>query len=160
MNEKDYIGMRGETVFAFLIGKRCNKRFWFVAEFLGGKAETKDFSVALIGASCGEATFFVQVKATTKGYSGKGASRKLRASVTRADVRKLKLVTGPAFVAGIDVSRECGFLMAVTKNMPDKGISGIPCKHAINCTLIPRLWDEVEAYWSKRNMVAEKSLFE
>jgi hypothetical protein len=159
MNEKDYIGMRGETVFSFLVGKRCNKRFWFTVQFLGGKAETKDFTVTLIEPSCGEATFFVQVKATTKGYSGKGARRRLRASVTKADVRKLKLVTGPAFVAGIDVDLECGFLLAITKDTPDKGIAGIPCRHAIDCTLIPKLWSEVEAYWLNRNMLAAKSFF-
>jgi hypothetical protein len=159
MNEKDYIGMRGETVFSFLIGKRCKKRFWFTAKSLGEKAETKDFSVTLIRPSCGEATFFVQVKATTKGYTGKGPSRKLRAAVTREDVQKLKLVTGPAYVAGIDIQSECGFLVAITKDTSDKAISGIPCRHAINCTLIPKLWKEVETYWSPRNMLAQNSQF-
>jgi hypothetical protein len=159
MNEKDRIGKRGETVFAFLIGKRCLGRFWFDTGFLGDKAETKDYTVYLIDPGCGEATLFVQVKATTKGYRGKGAKRKLRVRVTEADVKKLKRVTGPAYVAGIDVEAEVGFLLAITRNSRNRTINGIPCTNPIDCTLIPQLWREVEAYWTKRNMTATKSLF-
>jgi hypothetical protein len=158
MNEKDFIGKRGETIFAFLIGKKCSGRFWFHCDFLGDKAETKDFVVYLINPACGEATFFVQVKATSKGYSGKGRTRKLRANVTRGDVTKLKRVTGPAYIAGIDVETEEGYLVAVTKRSRTQ-YSGIPCKHKINCALIEKLWKEIETYWGNRNMTAAKSLF-
>jgi hypothetical protein len=109
MDEKDYIEKRGETIFAFLIGKRCDGAFWFLGEFIDGKAETKDFTVYLIEPSCGEATFFVQVKATAQGYRGKGANRKLNVKVAKEDVAKLKRVTGPAYVAGIDIDLEVGF---------------------------------------------------
>ena len=158
MNERDYIGKRGETIFAFLSGKKCNGRFWLHCDFLGDKAETKDFTVHLIEPGCGEATFFVQVKATTKGYTGKGAKRKLKVSLSKQDVAKLKRVTGPAFVAGIDIELEDGFLLAITKNTGDK-LSGIPCTHQIDCGLIQEIWTEVEKYWAKRNMLAKKSLF-
>jgi hypothetical protein len=158
MNEKDYIGKRGETIFAFLIGKQCNGRFWFHADFLGDKAETKDYTVLLINPSCGEATFFVQVKATTRGYSGKGAKRKLKANVSKKDVEKLKRVTGPAFVAGIDIELEAGFLIAITQATAGK-ISGIPCTHRIDCNMIPNLWKEIETYWLNRNMTAQQSMF-
>jgi hypothetical protein len=50
MDEQDSIGKRGETVFAFLIGKRCNGEFWFLEEFIDGKAATKDYTVYL---ACG-----------------------------------------------------------------------------------------------------------
>jgi hypothetical protein len=158
MNEKDYIGKRGETIFAFLIGKKCDDRFWFHTDFLGDKAETKDFIVNLIEPSCIEATFFAQVKATTKGYSGRGANRKLKVNVSKKDVKKLKAVTGPAFVVGIDVELEVGFLLAITEDTGDR-LSGLPCTHTIDCTLIQRLWKEVEQYWVQRNMLAKKSLF-
>lgn len=157
MNERDFIGKRGETIFAFLIGKKCNGQFWFHCDFLGDKAETKDFIVYLINPTGGEATFFVQVKATSKGYSGKGRTRKLKANVTKSDVQKLKRVTGPAFIAGIDVEAEEGYLVAVTKRSRTR-YSGIPCTHKIDCTLIEKLWKSVEDYWVKRNMTAEKSL--
>jgi hypothetical protein len=158
MHARDYIGRRGETIFAFLIGRKGSDRFWFHCEFLGEKAETKDFTVYLIEPSCGEATLFVQVKATSKGYTGTGANRKLKVNVSKKDVAKLKRVTGPAFVAGIDVELECGFLLAVTEKTGDR-ITGVPCRHPIDCTLIEQLWKEVEGYWAKRNMVARKSLF-
>jgi len=158
MNEKDFIGKRGETIFAFLIGKKCNGRFWFHCDFLGDKAETKDFVVYLIKPACTEATFFVQVKATSKGYTGKGKSRKLKANVSKKDVKKLQGVTGPAYIVGIDVETEEGYLVAVTKKSRSH-YSGIPCKHKIDCALIEKLWKDIEAYWVNRNMTATKSLF-
>jgi hypothetical protein len=159
MNMKDRIGKRGETVFAFLIGKKCDGRFWFDCAFLGDKTETKDFIVYLIDPDCGEATLFVQVKATTMGYMGRGVKRKLNVKVTKADVAKLKRVTGPTYVAGIDVDLEVGFLLAVTKSTRTRTISGIPCHHPIDCSLIPQLWREAETYWAGRNMQASQSLF-
>jgi hypothetical protein len=157
MNQRDYIGKRGETIFAFLIGKKCKGRFWFHCDFLGDKAETKDFTVYCIEPSCTEATFFVQVKATSKGYVGKGKKRKLKTNVSEKDVRKLKRVTGPTFIAGVDIDAEVGCLVSVTKRSPKK-YSGMPCTHKIDCTLIEKLWKEVEQYWLRRNMLAEKSL--
>src|SRR5436309_3204592 len=120
MNQRDYIGKRGETIFAYLITKKCKGRFWFHCEFLGDKAETKDFTVSCIEPSCGEATFFVQVKATSKGYTGKGRKRKLKVNVSEKDVKKLKRVTGPAFIAGIDIEAEEGYLVSVTQRSPKK----------------------------------------
>ena len=158
MSERDYIGRRGEIIFAFLIGKKCDGRFWFHATFAGEKAETKDFIVNLIDPSCGEATFFAQVKATSRGYSGKGAARKLRVRVTKKDIKKLKRVNGPAFVIGIDVEQETGYLVAITQKTGDR-LSGLPCTHRIECGLIERLWKEIDGYWAKRNMLARKSLF-
>jgi hypothetical protein len=157
MNERDYIGKRGETLLDYLIGKRCDGRFWFTCQYAGEKAEAKDFTVSCVNPSCYEATFFVQVKATTRGYTGKGKSRKLRASVSAKDVKRLKNLTGPAFIAGIDVENEEGYLVSVTKNSPAK-YSGIPCTHKIDCPLIKKLWKRVEQYWVKRNMAARKSL--
>lgn len=158
MSEKDYIGMRGEIIFEYLIGKKCSGRFWFHATFAGEKAETKDYIVSLIKPSTGDATFFAQVKATTKGYSGKGAARKLRAKVTKKDMAKLKKVNGPAYVIGIDVEEEVGYLVAVTKNS-GKSLSAIPTSYRIECGLIEKLWQEIDGYWSERNMLANKSLF-
>jgi hypothetical protein len=127
------------------VGKKCNGRFWFHCDFLGDKAETKDFTVYCIEPSCGEATFFVQVKATSKGCVGKGRGKKLKAKVTEQDVKKLKSVTGPAFIAGIDIEAEEGYLVAVTRRSPKK-YSGIPCRHKIDCALIEKVWAEVEQY--------------
>jgi hypothetical protein len=158
MNLKDYIGKRVEVVFAYLIGKKCNGRFWFHCDFLGDKAESKDFTVTLIDAPSGEATFFVQVKATTTGYSGTGANRKLKVKVSKKDIKKLKRVTGPAYVVGIDIDLEVGFLVAFT-DATGESLSAVPCTHRIDCNLIRKLWREVEQYWAQRNMLPQQSLF-
>jgi hypothetical protein len=158
MDIKDYIGERGEIIFAYLITKWCDGEPWFQAQFSGAKAETKDYAVSLIDPTSKDATFFVQVKATTKGYSGKGANRKLRLKVNKKDVEKLKKAPGPAFVVGIDIHLECGFIMAVTEQTVG-GFWGIPVTHPLDCTTIPDLWREVDAYWAKRNMLAKKSMF-
>jgi hypothetical protein len=158
MNQRDYIGKRGETIFAFLIGKKCSGRFWFHCDFLGDKAEAKDFIVYLINPTRPEATFFVQVKATSQGYSGKGRSRKLKVNVGKKDVKKLKGVTGPAYIVGVDVETEEGYLVAITKKSKAR-YSGISCRHKIDCALIERLWQEVDDYWAKRDMTATKSRF-
>jgi len=155
--ENNFTGKRGETVFAFLIGKKCNGRFWFYTEFLDGKAEAKDFTVYCIEPACYEATFFAQVKATSRGYTGKGKNRKLRVNVSEKDVQRLKRLTGPAFIVGIDVESEEGYLVPVTKHSRRK-YSGIPCRHKIDCTLIQQLWQSVESYWAQRDMAATKSL--
>ena len=75
MSLKDLIGSRGEEVFAYLIGDWCFRRFWFKATFLGDKAEALDHIVTLINPSSFGAYFYVQVKATTRGYRGTGAQR-------------------------------------------------------------------------------------
>jgi hypothetical protein len=114
MGEKDYIGKRGELIFGVLIMQKCAGRYWFDPEYLGGKVETKDFTVTLIKPDCGQGTFFVQVKATSKGYKGTGKKRRLKVNVTKAEVLKLKQVPGPAFVAGVDVETETGFMHPIT----------------------------------------------
>jgi hypothetical protein len=158
MDDRDFIGERGEAIFRFLIGKKCNGRYWFSLKFLGDKAETKDFAVYLKDPACGEATFFVQVKATTLGYTGKGAKRKLRVNVAKEDLLKLKKVNGPAFIAAIDVDGEVGFMHAITKHTMNRNLAGISCQFPINCRLIAQLWQNVEEYWTQRNMLAERSM--
>jgi hypothetical protein len=159
MNLLDYIGERGEALFPALITKWCDGEPWFTqVVFLGGKAETKDFMVNLIAPTCGDATFYVQVKATTTGYSGKGASRKLKVKVDKATVEKLKETPGPAFVVGIDIDKESGFIAGITS--ATKGaISGIPIRHPLNCRAIRKLWNEVNDYWNKKKMLPASSKF-
>jgi len=78
--------------------------------------------------------------------------------VTKEDVLKLKKVTGPAFIAAIDVDGETGFMYPITKRTRNRQLSGIPCRFPINCRLIMRLWANVEEYWTERNMLAERSM--
>src|SRR5262249_22511339 len=124
----------------------------------GDKQEAKDFVVNLIGASV-DACFYVQVKATLKGYVGSGPARKLRVKVSKRDVEKLKKAPGPAFVVGIDVASDRrGYVMAITETHT-KGISGVPTKHPLNCRTLKALWKEVDDHWKSRQMTLRSSRF-
>ncbi len=159
MDKRDYIGERGEILFTASITKWCDGEPWFTGvQFLGAKAEAKDFMVSLIGPTAGDATFFVQVKATTTGYSGSGATRKLRVRVGKQAVQKLKAVPGPAYVVGVDVTAEVAFLLPITSATAGP-ISGIPTKHKLTCRTLKALWREVDAYWSARRMLPTTSSF-
>lgn len=158
MDINDYIGKRGEIIFRMLITRWCNGEPWFDDVFLGEKAETKDFMVTLIEPTSGDAPCYVQVKATTAGYSGKGNKKKLRVKVSLADVNKLKTSPGPAYVVGIDIKKECGFLVPITQTTT-KAISGISTRDRINCRLIKKLWHEVNDYWNARKMLPPTSQF-
>src|SRR4051794_21254682 len=110
MNVKDYVGKRGEILFCALITRWCDGEQWFDPLFLGDKAETRDFIVHLIGPSTVAAAFHVQVKSPQQGYTGTGAKRRLNVKVSKEDVDRLKRSSAPAYVVGIDIVKECGFL--------------------------------------------------
>jgi hypothetical protein len=158
MNIKDYIGKRGEVIFPMLITKWCDGKPWFDVVFLGEKAEAKDFLANLVVPESGDAHFFVQVKATRSGYTGTGADEKLNVKVTKADAAKLKKVPAPTYVVGIDIVKECGFIIAITDETTGS-ISGITTRSRINCQVIKALWREVDAYWKARKMLATTSRF-
>ncbi len=158
MDRRDYIGKRGEDVFAFLIGRLCRGRFWFVADFRGDKAETSDFTVRLIRPPVADAKFVVQVKATTQGYRGTGVNRKLAVQVSKDEVIKLKLTSSPAYVVGVDAVREKAYIVPITSRTPDLSISGISCRHPLGCNVYPALWKDVVTYWSSRDMSRQDSL--
>jgi hypothetical protein len=158
VNINDYVGERGEILFASLITKWCYGKPWFAeVTFLGAKAEARDFSVSLIEPTSGIATLYVQVKATTRGYSGTGSKKKLKVKVEKKDVEKLKTVPGPAFVVGIDIKNEAGFILGITHK--SKSISGVPVSNKLNCRAIKKLWHEVNAYWQVRDMTSTASQF-
>jgi hypothetical protein len=136
----------------------CGGEPWFDVVYLGEKAEAKDFMVNLIEPTSGDANFYVQVKSTKQGYSGKGASRKLKADVDKEDIEKLKKVPAPTFVVGIEIIGECGFIVAITQATTG-AIWGIPTKHRINCHLIKSLWKEIDDYWNAKKMIATTSKF-
>jgi hypothetical protein len=78
-------------------------------------------------------------------------------NVSEKDVQRLKRLTGPAFIVGIDVESEEGYLVPVTKRSRRK-YTGIPCTHKIDCALIQQLWRSIEQYWVQQDMAAKKSL--
>jgi hypothetical protein len=159
MNIKDYIGKRGETIFRMLITKWCGGEPWFDDVFQGEKAEIIDFVVQLIEPTATAAVFYVQVKATGKGYSGIGANKKLNVKVSKKAVSRLKNCAGPAFVVGIDIEKDCGFLLPITTATAVATITGIPTRHRIDCRVIKRLWKEVDDFWKNKSMLPRTSTF-
>lgn len=148
MTDEDLIGMRGEALFTVLIMRFCG-RHWFLSRFLGDKAEAKDNVVELIGPANNEASFYVQIKSTTLGYHRNG---NLKAKVSRNDVRKLKTLNRPVFIAGMDVEGGKGYLVPITQ-ASDKGFSSVPTTHPIDCPTIIRLWHALDDYWKAMNLL-------
>jgi hypothetical protein len=156
MNLKDYIGKRGEKIFSVLITKWCDGRPWFDELFLGEKAEAKDFLVNLIEPSSGDASCYIQVKATNEGYTGQGRKRKLKVGLSKEDVEKLKAVHARTYVVGIDIQKERGYILAIT-SATKRGFSRLPTKHPLNCKTIKALWNEVDDYWKSMKAMLPSS---
>lgn len=82
----------------------------FRPRFLGDKFPTFDYLVEVVDrpAFC----FFVQVKATTLGYTTH--DRRLRVQVTQDDIDRMVACPAPTYVVGIDVKEEkTGYLLSV-----------------------------------------------
>lgn len=148
MNIRDWVGARGEYIFAVIITDWCDGRFWFDGNFLGAKHPVKDFIVDLVDPKASShAMFFVQVKSTRSNYRGSGASRKLSIRISKRDVLRLQGMAGPAYVVGIDIGSKQGFIKAITPGMTT-GFSGIPTVHVLDCPGLIALWHEVDVYWA------------
>lgn len=147
MASRDRIGNHGEFVFQALISRRCRKRFYFHPIHMGEKHPTTDMVVELVNAPGILSVFYVQVKATSLGYTGTGNDERLRVEIGAEDIERLKRFPGPTYVAGIDIRIGRGYLAGIVSNR-DGGIHGLPTHHPIDCQRIPRLWTEVEAYWN------------
>ena len=125
----------------------CYNRFFFHPVHMGEKHPTTDMIVELFDPANIRSVFYVQVKSTTMGYSGTGASRRLVVRITQADVEKLKKYPGPAYVAGMDVASRRGYIAAIVSGLTG-AIGGLPTRHPIDCRTIRALWAEVDAYWN------------
>ncbi len=155
----DDIGDRGQWLFCLFMTQICPGRSepYFRTTPLGDKYPTFDYLVELVGS---EAAYFflVQVKSTRQGYRKGSGTRRLRVNVDREDVRRMVASPIPAYVVGIDEPREVGYLLSM--NEPRQaGLGGLPAKHALDCGNLQRLWQEVQNFWTSRNMVLAGSHF-
>lgn len=154
----DDIGDRGEALFKLLITEPGLNRDepYFRPRFLGEKNRTYDFLVELVGKN--EYLFFVQVKSTRRGYREGSSGRQLKVTVNRDDVRRMIASPIPAYVVGIDEPQKVGYLLSM--NEPRRtGLSGLPTRHHLDCANLPRLWDEIEKFWTIRKKVLADSYF-
>jgi hypothetical protein len=155
----DYIGDRGQSLAHARLTEIAPNSLspFFLAHFLGDKCPTFDFLVELVGAGRWRPFFFVQVKATRKGYT-KGPPPRLKVSVSAEDVREMVLHPAPTYVVGVDEPGEKAYVIAVFGNM--KGpISSLSTRHPLNRPNLQLLWDEVQGYWNSHKRGRKKSRF-
>ena len=123
---------------------------------MGEKARTLDYLVELVDAGGHAPFFFVQVKAARKGYTRR--DRRLRVEMAGADVRRTRLIPAPTYLIGIDEPGEVGYIVPILEGMRDD-ISSIPTTYPLDPTNLLRLYDEVEGFWSSRDMARRSSVF-
>lgn len=152
---REDIGERGEWLFRLLMTELCGRSDpFFRPRFLGDKYPTFDFIVEVVDQP--SYFFFVQVKATTLGYTTKG--NRLRIQVSQDDINRMVACPAPAYVVGIDATQiNVGFLLSA--NEPRDNVASLTTRHKIDCGVLKRLRDEVVAFWSSRNMVLTGSSF-
>jgi hypothetical protein len=152
---KDDIGERGQWLFCRLVTELCGRDSpYFRPRFLGDKHPTFDYLVEVVDHPA--YYFFVQVKATTLGYTKEPV--RLKVQVPQEDINRMVACPAPVYVVGVDVlSDDAGFLLSV--NEPRAHVSSLTTVFRITCDTLRLLRDEVHAYWSSRDMVLANSLF-
>jgi hypothetical protein len=161
MGITDVIGGRGEAIAFARLARVCRPDAdlpYFWPHYLGEKCETFDFLVELVGA--GEMTpfFFVQVKATRKGFSTAQSPPRLRVEVAEKDIRRMVAFPAPTYVVGVHEGEERAFVVSVHGDMAET-IPSITTAHELTCDTLRRLRDEVRAFWQGRDMSRSASSF-
>lgn len=156
----DDIGGRGQAICYMLLTQFCGQsQPRFRPYFLGEKFPALDYLVELVGASDVTSFFFVQVRATTLGYTkGKEGSRRLKIRVDRGDMQRLIRYPTPTYIVGIDERDERGYLLSVQHDSPAQ-IASLPTTFLLDCQTLALLWDEVSAFWMQRDMRLLNSRF-
>ena len=129
---------------------------YFRPRLLGEKARTLDFLVELVCPGDRAPFFFAQVKTTRKGYTKK--DRRLKVEMSGVDVRRACLVPAPTYLFGIDERLETAYIVPIVAGMVGD-ISSIPTIYPLDCKNLARLHDEVEQFWSSRDMRMSSSVF-
>jgi hypothetical protein len=152
---REDIGERGQWLFCSLLTELCGRNDpFFRPRFLGDKYPTFDYIVEVVDNPA--YFFFVQVKATTQGYTAQ--EHRLKIQVDQEDIDRMVACPAPAYVVGMDVTTAGqGFLLSV--NEPRDHVASLTTRFRIDCALLAQLRDEVIAFWSSRNMVLAGSRF-
>src|SRR5438270_9685356 len=154
---RDYIGKRGERIFEVLILDPCGRQNpFFDPVYLGDKFPTLDYYVELVGAGA-RYYFLVQIKSTREGYRALGGRRRLRVELNQKDIDRMVAFPAPTYAVGIDEGARRGYILSV--NAARRGISTFPTKFPLSCANLRRLWNEVNTFWSRRDMALTGSYF-
>lgn len=152
---REDIGERGQWLFCHLMTELCGRDDpYFRPRFLGDKYPTFDYIVEVVDRP--SYFFFVQVKATTQGYTKQW--NRLQVQIPQEDVDRMVACPAPTYVVGMDVTAAgSGFLLSV--NEPRDRVASLTTRFKIDCHLLRLLRDEVVAFWSNRDMVLGGSRF-
>lgn len=157
MAARDDIGSRGEYLFSARIMNFCGQPLpYFRPRFLGAKAQTLDFLVELVGTGERTLFFFAQVKATRRPLTRK--DRRLRVEIAADEVRRAAQVPAPTYLIGVDEQAEEAYIVPILDGMT-RALPSIPTTFPLDCTNLPRLYAEVEQFWSSRDMRRRASVF-
>jgi hypothetical protein len=155
----DFIGGRGEAIAYMWLSqlRRGDDVPYFWPHYLGEKCETFDFLVELVDAGEQTPFFFVQVKATRRGYTRHTPPR-LSVKVADKDVRRMSTFPAPTYVVGVHENEERAFLISVHGAMRD-AMSSISTEHELTGETLSHLFEEVRASWQGRDMTRPASRF-
>jgi hypothetical protein len=153
----DIIGQRGEAIaYVLLTRVHPTRGQLFRPQFLGDKWPFVDYLVALEDAGPLTPFFFVQVKATRKGYTAK--ERRLKVGVPQGHVRGLASYPAPTYIVGVDEVRETGYIVSANgENL--SSLSSLITAFPINAIQQDSLWAEVRAYWDASTLPRLTSTF-
>jgi hypothetical protein len=153
----DDIGSRGESMCFLQLSALWGRDVpVFRPRRFGEKHPTFDFLVEVFDRP--EFFFFVQVKATTQGYTADPL--RLKVQVPQGDVDRMVACPAPTYVVGMDVTGAAlgvGFLRSV--NEPRGHVASLPTTFRIDRGLLEQLRDEVVGYWTGRAAILRGSRF-
>jgi hypothetical protein len=153
--DREIIGERGQCLFVLIMTELCGRSEpVFFPRFLGDKYPTFDYIVHLIDRP--EYYFFVQVKATTQGYTA-GPPERLKVQVSQIDIDRMVACPAPSYIVGMDMNEGVGFLLSVNETRDH--VASLTTSFKIDCNVLRTLADEVSKFWSSRDMILTGSQF-
>jgi hypothetical protein len=158
MAVRDALGERGESIVRVLLTRLYSRpQPYFRPQFLGDKHPTVDFFVELVGVTEPITPFFfVQVKATTQGYTKE--HHHLKVQVVAAEVQRLLAYPAPTYILGVDEPQERGYLLAALAGGPRR-IASLPTRYPLDQTTLHGLYEEVLAFWQANGTTFRTSRF-
>ena len=152
---RDDIGKRGEAIAHIVITELCGRdEPYFRPWFLDSKFPTFDYIVFLVDHPA--YYFFVQVKATTLGYTI-GPPPRLQVQVSQDDIDRMVACPAPSYVLGIDMNTSDGYWLSV--NEVRDHVASLTTTFRSACQTIADLYDEVLSFWASRDMILIGSRF-
>ena len=143
--EVDFIGQRGESVFAFTAMQPIDGDPVFRATPLGAKFPTWDFLLEAIDVSSRTLGYcFVQVRTTSFVAEGK----RLNVRIDRAALESASRYPGPTYLVGVELGRARCYLVGLNET-PTSFRAGLSTETQLNEVTLRQWWNEVTVFWSR-----------